>query len=368
MKIVFLISSLDSGGAERVLTLMANHWAGAGHSVSIITFADTSSTPFYPLHSSIGILPLNLLSQSTGKWDAIRHNINRIFSIRRTISNIAPDVVISFMDTTNVAAILSTRGLGIPTVVAERVFPGCSEFGTAWFWLRNMTYPMADAIVSQTHSGKSYFGKAVRKKTTVIPNPVKEMTPPGSRPDDLPNPTVLAVGRLTHQKGFDILLRAFATIHKNHPDWHLTILGKGLLQEPLIQLRSQLGLNKVVSFLGTRKDIHAYYGNAELFVLPSRYEGFPNVLLEALSYSMPTIATNCQSGPAEILENGRYGALVPCEAPEDLARAIDKLIRNPDLRKDYRSKATNAIADYSINAIMTQWDSLLHSITSRSQQ
>ncbi len=338
---------------------MANHWNANGHKVSIVCLSNELDTPFYPLTPDIKLMGLDLNRQSNGVVDAIMNNVHRISKIRQAIKKTAPNAVISFMDTTNVTAILATRCMNVPVIVSERLYPGNSEIGRVWKILRNMTYPLASAIVTQTKSGKHFFGKTIRSKACVIANPLTEMNGSSNRPSDLPSPTLLAVGRLVYQKGYDILLRAFAATRHHHQDWRLVILGKGPLKKQLEAMRDNLGLTDAVSFLGTRKDIKAYYQHADALVLSSRYEGFPNVLLEGLAHGLPVVATDCLSGPKEILDQHKGGILVPCEDDTALAQALNTLMEDTQLRREFAQQGPGVKKTYSIANIMAQWDKLL---------
>jgi glycosyltransferase involved in cell wall biosynthesis len=192
----------------------------------------------------------------------------------------------------------------------------------------------------------------------VVPNPVA-LIPPRAPMATPQQPVLIALGRLTAQKGFDILIGAFARIAGKHPDWRLVIYGEGRDRADLENLRDVLGLQAKVSLPGITKNIETAFAEASLFVLPSRFEGYPNALLEALAAGLPAIATSGPGGASEILEDGKHGLLV---APGDavaLASALDRMMSDPELRSAYGAKAWNAVAELNVERIGRQWLDLL---------
>ena len=169
-------------------------------------------------------------------------------------------------------------------------------------------------------------------------------------------PVILAVGRLTRQKDFETLLRAFSLLRERIPLTKLIILGEGEERSSLEQLSKELGIQNSVQFLGFVVNPFSYMANASVLVLSSRWEGFPNVLTEALACGTPVVATDCPSGPAEILENGRYGFLAPVGDPQALADAIIKTLSCPPSSDILRKRAM----DFSIENILPQYLDILH--------
>lgn len=360
MRLTFVISSLGAGGAERVMSQMANYWIANGWTITLITFAKTDSD-FYNLDKRIIRIPLDLEKQSTGIFDAGFNNLFRISKLRTAIKLSRPDVVISFMDTVNVCTLLATAFTHIPVVIAERIDPLHHQIGKIWNILRKCTYPMANALVVQTHDVLKWTRTlSVEKKSWVIPNPISEIANQHKcLNSQFPHPFILAVGRLSHQKGFDLLLQAFQRISLKYADWKLVILGEGEERGSLRNLCETLGITERVYLHGLHPHPETVMRQASLYVLSSRYEGFPNALLEAMAYNTPVISFACQSGPNEIIRNGFDGILIPPENIDALVDAISDLIDDPEKRKQLGEHATEVANRFSIHRIMGMWEDVL---------
>lgn len=357
MRVTLVISSLAAGGAERVITTMANFWAEREWSITLLTFDDGQLSPFYPLHPDVSWRPLALEARSAGPLAGALANIRRLCRLRQAIRQTAPDVVISFMDRTNVLTIMATRGLGVPVVISERAVPRCQPIGRAWNLLRSWTYPLADRLVVQTESVLEFFSPAVRARGRVIPNPVVPIPTPAMPRSH--GHRIAAVGRLGEEKGFDLLLKAFSVVAARHPDWSLVIWGEGPLRRELTAIRDSLGLSERISLPGRTEDVWAALASVDLFVLPSRYEGFPNALCEAMASGLPVIATDCPEGPRAIVIDGVDGLLVPPEDVDALAAALDRLLSAPDERARLAAAAPTITERLGLLRIMSSWEVVL---------
>lgn len=362
MNITLVISSLRGGGSERVITLMANWWTAQGRAVTILTLDDGGSPPFYPLHEKVRHRPLGAAGLSAHAAAGAMNNLRRAAVLRRAIRESRPDAVISFLDRTNILTLLATRGLRVPVVVSERNDPAHNDIGRMWrlLRLRELTYPRAAAVVVQTQGVIARYGRAIREKIQLIPNPV----PPPPPADDkaqpaCSRPALLAVGSLQPQKGFDLLLTAFAALGERHPDWSLTILGEGPLRASLLETARGLGVNKRFELPGRVRNVQDYYRSAEIFVLSSRWEGFPNVLCEALAAGLPAVAADCPFGPAEILRPEVDGLLFPAGDAAALAGALDRLMADPHLRAALARRASEVVERFSLERVMGLWEECL---------
>jgi GalNAc-alpha-(1->4)-GalNAc-alpha-(1->3)-diNAcBac-PP-undecaprenol alpha-1,4-N-acetyl-D-galactosaminyltransferase len=355
--LTLIIPSLGCGGAERVMTIMANYWARRRWEITLLTLCDRSTRPFYELDAGVRYEALGLMNDSGGILEAARNNIKRIYTLRRAVRRSNPDAVISFLDTTNVLTLLATRGLGIPVIVSERIDPASNAIGKAWKHLRNRAYPMADLLVVQSGAALDYFSQAVRSRARIIPNPVLPPRQDGVHCDLKANgPLVVAMGRLEEQKGFDLLLKAFAKLRDGHPKWRLMILGEGPLRHELEGLSRELGLAGRVDMPGRVKDPHRILKQADLFVLPSRFEGFPNALCEAMACGLPAISSDCPTGPRDIIRDKLDGLLVPNENVNALALAMDRLMGNEMIRKQYAFHAPQVINRFGLESVMQMWE------------
>lgn len=363
MRVAFVIHALPCGGAEQVVSKMANYWSNKGWEISILTFDDGSQWPFFPLDNRVQHIPLKLICVSSHRFSAYKENIKRWFGLRRAIRQIKPDVVISFIDRTNIFTIAATRGIKIPIIVSERSVPTHSKIGKLWERLRRILYPFADCIVIQSAFIRNYFSPRIVQRIVVIPNFISS---PGTIENEsslfLEKPFIFTLGRLSEEKRHDLLLQAFSKINEKYPAWKLIIAGDGPLRETLEILRKDLNLAGKVTFLGVIKNKYEYLQQADLFVHTSSFEGFPNAICEAMSCGLPVISTDCPFGPREIIHDGVDGILVENEDVEALSNAMDRLMGDEQERNRLGNNARQVIDRFSIDIIMNQWEALIHKL------
>ncbi|MDQ2731158.1 MAG: glycosyltransferase family 4 protein [Armatimonadota bacterium] len=362
LRLTLVISSLSGGGAERIMSVAANDWTQRGHQVTLITL-ESAGQDFYTVDDTVHRIGLGLLPPSRNILDVIRNNWKRIRLLRTSIRESRPDVIISFIDIINIMTLLASAGLRVPVVVREAVQPGSYSLGWLRSTLRLWTYRSASRVVVLTDRGPNFFTGKVKRNCRVIPNPVM----PAISRDDVPEyaltkPCVVAMGRLDAQKGFDILLQAFARVGERYPDWSLTILGEGPDRSALEQECRKLDLSARVHMPGLIKNPQAVLRQADLYVLSSRYEGFPNALCEAMACGLPVIATDCPSGPREIIRVGIDGILVPVEDVSALATAMENLIVDNAQRQRLASRAAEITERFSLDRVMCLWDDLFREI------
>ncbi len=366
MRLSFVIYNLSSGGAQRIVANLANFWAEKGWRITILTYDDGRESPFYDLHPSVNHRPLTIMrrSQTFNLWDTI--DPKRPWVLRKVIAESTPEVVISFIDRTNVLTLISTFGAGVPVIVTEMVSPAHFYIGKSWEILRRIVYPFAGALVVQTQGVLAYFSPGVRRRTKIIPNPV--IRPPKADVDEQnrnasDSKTLIAMGRLCEQKGFDLLLSAFAEIAPSHPNWSLEIWGEGVSRSLLEQLRDRLGLQGRAQFPGVTNRPYEKMRQADLFVLSSRYEGMPNVLGEAMACGLPVVSFDCPTGPREIIRDGVDGILVPPEDVKALANALDRLIGDEGERHRLAMLAPEVTERFAVEKIIASWEELIFRVT-----
>jgi glycosyltransferase involved in cell wall biosynthesis len=358
-RLTLVITSIEAGGAERVLSELANHWAARGRKVTLITLA-SGRKDFYPLDSSINRLALDVLEPSRGVLHALWGNIRRILRLRRAIQESSPELVLAFTDQTNVLTLLATRGLGVPVVVSERIDPLQHRLGRFWAWARRRTYPWASVVVVQTQRVRQWASGFVRgDRLAVIPNAVSAPRAPAGGVPSIPQPAIVAMGSLVRRKGFDMLLEAFAGAAHDQPEWGLVIFGEGPDRGALEAQARALRIDDRVQMPGTVATPHQVLAQAALFVLSSRVEGFPNALLEAMSVGCAVASFDCPSGPADIITDGVDGLLVPAGDTAALSAALRRLIADPALRARLGGAARAVNRRFSREAIAAEWESVL---------
>jgi GalNAc-alpha-(1->4)-GalNAc-alpha-(1->3)-diNAcBac-PP-undecaprenol alpha-1,4-N-acetyl-D-galactosaminyltransferase len=361
MRITLVISRLVTGGAERVISTMANYWATHHQDVTLITIS-SQETDCYALSARVKRIGLNLEVSSKHLAEAARHNAKRLKRLRREIGASRPDVVISFGDESNVLTLSASSGLGVPVIVSERVDARQHPIGWIWGGLRYMLYRRAYAVVVQSHALRDWaMGLVGQEAVHVIPNPVETPlngTDRAFRPASAGR-TIVAMGRLTRQKGFDLLLRAFGQCAVKHHGWSLIILGEGDKRPCLETLIVELGLKDRVSMPGRVQNPAPILHEADLFVMSSRYEGFPNALLEAMASGLPVISTDCPCGPREIIRDGVDGVLVPPNNADALASAMDRLMEDREERERLGARAVDVTERFGVERVMGMWDQLL---------
>lgn len=287
----------------------------------------------------------------------------RVIRLRRALKSQRPEVVISFIDRTNITTLLAGQGLGIPTVVSERVDPSQEVLPTVWTRLRSRTYPKANVVVTQTHAAARWVKEACPGASViVVPNPVPVVADEQRWTPEYAKSIVLGIGRLHPQKGFDVLIRAFARCQSLHPEWRLEILGDGESRHDLEGLVQELGLVDRVSMPGAVSDVLGRLQVAGVFVLSSQFEGFPNALLEAMAVGVPAISTSCRSGPTDIVEHMRNGLLVPVADVNVMAAAMLKLMGDSALRAQLALNTSEVAHRLGEETVFEQWDDLVHGL------
>jgi GalNAc-alpha-(1->4)-GalNAc-alpha-(1->3)-diNAcBac-PP-undecaprenol alpha-1,4-N-acetyl-D-galactosaminyltransferase len=365
MKVTLVIYGLGGGGAERVMSILANYWVEQGWEVTLMMLVDATQPCFYTLDPRIQLKSLGLAKNSTNALDAICNTWQRVMRLRREIIADRPDVVISFMNSVNVFNILACWQLDIPTIVSEHTYPGATDANKIWQLLMKWSYRYADAIAVLTENALPFYPATEGYRTIVIPNPVLAIQPAAATARLLTTPSLIAVGRLDPRKGFDLLLRAFDRIHARHPDWQLTILGEGEIRAELEDLRSQLQLTDRVHLPGAVQNVPDYLHQAALFVLPSRVEGFPMVLCEAMATGLPVLAADCLSGPRDIIEDGVNGVLVATENVEALAAGLDALMSDPAKRQQLAQNAPQILDRFGLERVMAMWAQEIETVVDR---
>lgn len=345
------------------MSLLAGGLAGRGHEVVL-----TTMSPGVPdFHRVPPEVKRAALGEAGGpcRWFELGRHRRRIRAVREVISSQAPDAVISFIDATNITALAAFPSGSPPVIACERVNPLYSTAGPHWKLLRRAFYPRAARVVLQTRDTLEP-ARALGWKAERIPNPVLPPAPAGPRPGFLVREhNIAAAGRLVPQKGFDMLLSAFSGIAGRFPGWQLTIMGDGPEKERLEGLAAKRGLSGQVRFTGTLPSTADVLAASDLFVLSSRFEGFPNALAEALAAGVPAVSFDCPSGPSEIIRDGRDGLLVPPGDIAALGAAMTLLMDDEPRRRAMSASAPEVLERFSLNDFLDSWEKLLAGLARR---
>ncbi|MFH0069896.1 glycosyltransferase family 4 protein [Peribacillus sp. NPDC056705] len=346
-RIVFLIGSMRRGGAERVISLLANNYAERGWEVDILTLLDDNNE--YELNRSINV---KLIGKQGGS--RIRKLPSWINSIRKHIIENKPDRIVSFIARINIITILSCIGLNQRIIVSERNDPKKDGRSALVRIATYILYPLADCVIFQTTWAKSCFPKRIQRKSMIISNPINITMEAANMKEK----KIVAVGRLVEQKNHSLLISAFKKIYDEFPEYKLFIYGEGELREKLTNQIHELEIMDAVLLLGNVSNIHKKMEDAEIFVLSSNYEGLSNALLEAMLMGVPCVSTNC-AGSNEVIKNNHNGLIIEIGNEEQLAMAIRELINNKEKAYNLGKNGKESVQGMKIENIISMWEEII---------
>lgn len=338
-----------TGGAEKIMAAIGAHRHAQGDEVHVAGMFMPPAGPFFHYPPDVR---LHLLADGA-RPDKLLH-LRRLAAIRGLIRRVQPDVTLSFLTKVNCLTMLAARGTSIPVVISERNNPLMQSPG---FWNRaqQVLAHGAAGIVMQTRGQHDDLSPALQERAVVIPNFCDAV--PFRRASPGPDCHFVAAGRLDRQKGFDLLIRAFARVP--HPGASLTIFGEGPRRQALEDQVRASGLEGRVSLPGIARGPQEWLEAGHVLVVSSRFEGFPNVVAEATCSGLPVVSFDCPYGPSEMIVEGRNGMLVPPGDVEALGRAMTRLAADPVLRNRLSQSAHIAAARLEPGRIMAQWDTVL---------
>lgn len=355
-RVLLVVGGLDCGGAQRIMAGMANHWAARGWQVQLATWTGPDVADFYELLPSIERTWLEVRITGQSSFAVLRASIGRVLKLRRLLKDSKPDAVISFIDVSNIYTIIAAMGLSVHVVVSERTNPSINAtVSRPWRFLRRIVYSWASQVVAQTQDAARWIETRCRASVVVIPNALRTLPARNFRRE----PLIVAVGRLSAEKGLDVLLRAFAQVREEFPEWNVRIIGDGPERSALEALCLSLNLSDSVHFLGQVQDVEDWLARAGLMIHSSRREGFPNAVLEAMGMGAAVVCADCPSGPSELIQDGVNGRLVPVGDVDALARVMAELMRRPEAREQLGCEAVRVRQQYDPYAIMAKWESCL---------
>lgn len=344
-KLIIFIGTLQSGGAERVVSEISVLYADNFKDVVILTYYD--APVFYHIDSRVKIECVEKFTGTTSKISNARW-------LRSYVKRERPDVFLSFLMPFNMMAIVSLAFTRTKVVVCERQDP--SDVKTLPFRLvRNFLYHFCSRIEVQTQKGKNYFSKSLQKKIVVIPNP-NHITPEERElvMTSIKENRVTIVGRLIPIKNHRMLINAFSKTLKSHPEYYLDIYGDGGMKDALLAQINDLGLGESVFLQGRTENVPAALASARIFVLCSNVEGMPNALMEAVALGVPSIATDV-SGVRDIINDGENGFIIPVGNEEALADRLMQLMDSQNLQRQFSEASSVVLDKFDKKKIFKQW-------------
>jgi glycosyltransferase involved in cell wall biosynthesis len=364
MNLLFAVKTMDSrgGGAERVLAQVTSALAQRGHGVTLLTFDSPDSPDFYPIDPGVRRIWLNAGRKQarTSASDLVK----RVTALRAIFRNDAPDVAIGFMHSAYVPLALAALGQSIPVVASEHIV--WSYFGDRPLdrLVLHGTAHLYAATTFVSAGDEEGFPRVMVRRSTVISNPIQDLSATSADPAGGPRKILLSVGRLTHQKDQASLIDAFARLAGRYPEWRLRIVGEGELRGALESQVERLGLGARVELPGAVRDICNEYARAQLFVLPSRYESFGLATAEALAAGLPAVGFADCPGTNALIADEVNGLLV---AGDDrvgvLAEALERLMASPNERSRFGSAGPASVEQFALPPIVSAWEALLRDLS-----
>lgn len=356
-RIVFITHRLNHGGAQRMLTFVANSCANFFEEVIFISMYNEKIEFEVDNRIKIIFLPGNMKfpTYKRSVFLKVRHTTTLIKLIRRELKKIKPDLVCAFGVNHVTLTLLSKVGLGIKMVGSERRSP--QNLSKIWRKISELTYSKCDGMVFQLEEARDFYNDKIINKSIVIPNPYigknnKNIYDVKQRK----NIISAAAARFEYEKGFDTLINAFSIIKKKHKEFNLVIYGKGDPVKHYGELIDKLGLNDSVEFPGIVKNVSEEIIKSTVFVLPSRSEGIPNVLLEVMGVGIPTVSCDCPpGGPRLLTDNGKRAILVPVDDYISLANGICRIIEDESLANSICSASQQVREEFNDKKIAETW-------------
>lgn len=362
--IAFYIGSLCIGGAERVITNLANFFNSNGYTVYMVTKLRDEEE--YELDDGIVRIIADIQGDEiTGS--RVRNLYRRIYKLQDIWKRIHPDIIVSFIRKNNLMALASAKPLGIPVVASVRSAPERELAGAVIGRLSRFMFRWASGIVVQTSRGKEYFDTKLQKKVAILPNSINPaFLDAGSKGKDIGRKSskqIISVGRIDDNKNQKMLIEAFMRLAGKYPDWSLHLYGDGERKEQLEKYVQYNNLADRVIFHGRVDDVQRRLQMAEIFVLPSKVEGMPNALIEAMVMGLACVSTDCPcGGPADLIISGENGYLIAVDDTEALANRLDELMSNEDELIRIGNNARDIINRLHPDIVNNQWKDYIEGI------
>lgn len=324
LKIILIIPTLKQGGAERVMSELANEWAKTGdNDVHLILL--TAGDLFYSLNDRVVVHRLGF--ENRNLLDKVKSEFQIFFRLRKLLKSLNPDFILSFMIKYNIFTLLASTFLNSRVFVSDRSNPQ-KKVPFLLSLLQKVTYKYATGIIAQTTLAKNVLEKSTKNKNVrVIPNPLRNVK---LYPHLQRRKAIINVGRLIDAKGQAYLLQSFSKL--SDKSWELIILGEGPLREELTNMTKELSIEGRVSMPGSKTNVDEWLAISSIFAFPSISEGFPNALVEAMAAGLPCVSFDCDAGPRDIIQNNKNGYLVNLKDTDLFKDKLEMLIKNDELR------------------------------------
>jgi glycosyltransferase involved in cell wall biosynthesis len=368
-----VLTELIGGGAERSMLSIIDALDRQRFESTLILFTDRRD------HSPPSGVPIVILS-AQAPLASLRLG-SRVLQLARVVRRERIDVLVSFLIGPNIVSIAAARLAGVPIVIGERSAPQTVLSAEnpnlrrrgLWSWLVRVMYPRASHIITNTEGAKTElagFTGVPAARVSVIPNALdlERITSLAAEPPDAgvvwpADPVLVHVGRFTHAKDHETLLRAFAKIRRHRPA-SLVLVGDGEDEARVRARTTELGLDADVLFTGFTRNPYRYLARATISVLTSRFEGLPNALIESMALGIPIVSTACQFGPLEVLGNNEYGVLTPVGDPDAFAAAVEALLDDPGRRRELSRRGLARAADFDRRHVGPTYEALFASVKS----
>lgn len=355
MKIALPVYLHGFGGAERQVITLGNQMAYRGHEVHMLLLSDDKIK--YPLSDKIKVHSL-LYAE---KGNTINKILNRRRALISKLKELKCDVIVNFnFQSAYLLTLFKTKDIG-KVIYSERGDPGDKEYKGLMGLIRKSVLHKIDGYVFQSQGAREYFNDGyVNDHSVVIPN---ACFLPQSVPSSKRSKRIVSVGRLSAQKNQSVLIKAFAKVSTEFPDYILQIFGDGELRDELIMLIRNLGIENKVKLMGTTSNLSEAIKDASLFVLSSDYEGIPNALIEAMALGLPCVSTDCKPGGAKtLISNDVDGIITPIQDIEALANAMGFMLSHPDEAVRMAINATEITNRLAPEVIYHEWEQFIENI------
>ncbi|WP_278462972.1 glycosyltransferase family 4 protein [Thomasclavelia spiroformis] len=352
MNITVFIGGISGGGAERVACNLANYLVDKGNEVKLLTMSDTPNS--YGLKTSV---ERNNLLKENERSNKVFENLRRYFRLKKYIKQHPNDIYIVFLPVTICLLLHFSKKINGPIIATERNDP--KKYSKIQQVLLQYYANKADKWIFQTEEASEWYSRKVRQ-SVVIPNAINpDFLVDIETPKKLDN-VIVAVGRLNKQKNYKLLIDSFDVVVKSHPDYKLKIYGKGPLEQELREYANGKKCAQKIEFCGYVNNMKERLVEAKIYVISSDYEGMPNALMEAMAVGLPCISTDCPcGGPRFLIKDHENGILVPVNDINKMSLAINELIENEELRKQFSIRAREIKEMLSPDKIYQQWESVI---------